>query len=86
MQRRDFITLLGVGGAAAASQSGLSQIVRAEVSAKRPLLAVLGGVTRKEFPSSFMEGMRDLGYVEGRNIDVIYRFAEGRLELLPLLA
>jgi putative ABC transport system substrate-binding protein len=43
-------------------------------------------VTPKEFPSSFMEGMRDLGYVEGRNIDVIYRFAEGHLELLPLLA
>jgi putative ABC transport system substrate-binding protein len=33
-----------------------------------------------------MEGMRDLGYVEGGNIDVEYRFADGHLELLPSLA
>jgi putative ABC transport system substrate-binding protein len=33
-----------------------------------------------------MEGMRDLGYVEGGNIDVAYRFADGHMELLPSLA
>jgi len=33
-----------------------------------------------------MEGMRELGYVEGGNIDVAYRFADGHLELLPSLA
>jgi putative ABC transport system substrate-binding protein len=33
-----------------------------------------------------MEGMRELGYVEGGNIDVVYRFADGRLDLLPALA
>jgi putative ABC transport system substrate-binding protein len=33
-----------------------------------------------------MKGMRDLGYVEGDNIDVVYRFADGRMELLPSLA
>ena len=33
-----------------------------------------------------MEGMRELGYVEGRNIDVVYRFADGRLDMLPALA
>ena len=85
MQRREFITLLGIGGAAA-TQATLPRLAHAEVSTKRPLLAVLGGVTRKEFPTSFMEGMRDLGYVEGDNIDVAYRFADGHLELLPSLA
>ena len=85
MQRREFITLLGIGGAAA-TQAALSRFAYAEVSTKRPLLAVLGGVTRKEFPPSFMQGMRDLGYVEGGNIDVEYRFANGHLELLPSLA
>src|SRR6476620_1861891 len=85
MQRREFITLLGIGGSAAA-QAALSRLAHAEVSTKRPLLAVLGGVTRKEFPASFMQGMRDLGYVEGGNIDVEYRFANGHLELLPSLA
>jgi putative ABC transport system substrate-binding protein len=85
MQRREFITLLGIGGAAA-TQATLPRLAHAEVSTKRPLLAVLGGVTRKEFPITFMEGMRDLGYVEGGNIDVAYRFADGHMELLPSLA
>ena len=83
MQRRKFITLIG---GAIATQAVLPQPARAEVSTKRPLLAVLAGVTRKEFPTSFMEGMRELGYVEGGNIDVAYRFADGHLELLPSLA
>jgi len=83
MQRRQFITLLG---GAAATQAALPRPARAEVSTKRPLLAVLAGVTRKEFPTSFMEGMRELGYVEGGNIDVAYRFADGHLERLPSLA
>jgi len=83
MQRRKFITLIG---GAVATQAALPRPARAEVSAKRPLLAVLAAVTRKEFPTSFMEGMRELGYVEGGNIDVAYRFADGHLELLPSLA
>jgi len=83
MQRRKFITLIG---GAIATQAALPRPARAEVSTKRPLLAVLAGVTRKEFPASFMEGMRELGYVEGGNIDVAYRFADGHLQLLPSLA
>ncbi len=34
----------------------------------------------------FIQGLRDLGYVEGRNIRIEYRFAEGKLERLPALA
>jgi putative ABC transport system substrate-binding protein len=83
MQRRKFITLIG---GAVATQAALPRPTRAEVSTKRPLLAVLAGVTRKEFPTSFMEGMRELGYVDGGNIDVAYRFADGHLELLRSLA
>jgi putative ABC transport system substrate-binding protein len=83
MQRREFITLFGV---ATVTQGMLPQLACAQVSTKRPLLAVLAGVTRREFPVSFMEGMRELGYVEGGNIDIVYRFADGRLDLLPALA
>ena len=83
MQRREFITLIGV---AAVTQGMLPQLACAQASTKRPLLAVLAGVTRREFPASFMEGMRELGYVEGGNIDVVYRFADGRSDLLPALA
>jgi putative ABC transport system substrate-binding protein len=81
MQRREFITLV-----AAVTQGMLPQLACARASTKRPLLAVLAGVTRREFPASFMEGMRELGYVEGGNIDIVYRFADGRLDLLPALA
>jgi putative tryptophan/tyrosine transport system substrate-binding protein len=83
MQRRKFITLVG---GAIATQAVLPRPARAEVSTKRSLLAVLAGVTRKQFPTSFMAGMRELGYVEGGNIDVAYRFADGHMELLPSLA
>lgn len=67
MQRRKFIMLIG---AAAATQVAPSRSARAQVSTKRLLLAVLAGVTQQEFPTSFMQGIRTLGYVEGSNIDV----------------
>src|SRR5216117_2610616 len=35
---------------------------------------------------AFLQGLRDLGYVEGRNVVIEYRDAEGRLERLPALA
>src|SRR5262245_47057607 len=35
---------------------------------------------------AFRDGLRDLGYIEGRNIAIEYRFAEGRLERYPDLA
>src|SRR5215831_6055345 len=35
---------------------------------------------------AFRDGLRDLGYIEGRNITLEYRFAEGRLDRLPDLA
>jgi ABC-type uncharacterized transport system substrate-binding protein len=35
---------------------------------------------------AFLQGLRDLGYVEGRNVVVEYRFAEGKLERYPALA
>src|SRR6476469_9501553 len=36
--------------------------------------------------SAFVQGLRDLGYVEGRDIEIVYRWAEGREERLPALA
>jgi putative ABC transport system substrate-binding protein len=35
---------------------------------------------------AFLQGLRDLGYVEGRNLVIEYRYAEGKLERFPALA
>jgi putative tryptophan/tyrosine transport system substrate-binding protein len=35
---------------------------------------------------AFVGGMRELGYIEGRNIAIEYRHGEGRFERLPDLA
>jgi putative ABC transport system substrate-binding protein len=37
-------------------------------------------------PEAFLQGLRDLGYVEGRNVVIDYRSAEGKPERLPALA
>src|SRR5688572_20480991 len=39
-----------------------------------------------QFVAAFRQGLRELGWVEGQNIVVDYRFAEGRFQRLPDLA
>jgi len=38
------------------------------------------------FREAFRQGLRDLGYVEGRNLVIEYRFAEGKIERFPAVA
>jgi putative ABC transport system substrate-binding protein len=83
MQKRELLRLVG---GTIITEVVLPKLVHAETSTNRPILAVLGAITRKEFPPSFMEGLQALGYAEHGNIDIAYRFADGRLELLPTLA
>jgi putative ABC transport system substrate-binding protein len=82
MKRREFITLLGGAAtwplAAGAQQSAkvyrLGQLSGGTAASRIPLLA------------AFMRGMHDFGYVEGQNLVIEHRYAEGRFEVLPTLA
>jgi putative tryptophan/tyrosine transport system substrate-binding protein len=83
MRRREFITL--IGGAAAAWPLA----ARAQQPPKRPTVGYLGPNTRSldsQRLAAFLERLRDLGWIEGRTIDIDYRWAEGRNERLAEFA
>src|SRR5262245_32790295 len=82
MKRREFISLIG-GVAATWPLAALA------VSQKRPLLVWFSGVTQTiSSPSiaAFLKGMRELGYVEGSDFDLLYRFSDGYADRIPSLA
>jgi putative ABC transport system substrate-binding protein len=81
--RREFITLLG--GAAAAWPGN----VLAQSPLKRPLIGLLLASSRAagaRYYSGFPLGMRELGYLEGRDYRVEDRYGDGDASRLPLLA
>jgi putative tryptophan/tyrosine transport system substrate-binding protein len=83
MKRREFITLLC--GAAAAWPLA----ARAQQSARLSKIGVLWpGVTFPPPPrmEAFREALRQLGYIEGQNVAIELRYAEGGLQQLPNLA
>jgi putative ABC transport system substrate-binding protein len=84
LRRRELLTLLG-GAAAAIVRPGAAH---AQGSSKRPLIAWISGGTRQladSFIENFLRGLTELGYVEGRNFDIVYRFTEGYQERLSPL-
>jgi putative ABC transport system substrate-binding protein len=64
-------------------------IAEAQQASKVPRLGFLSGVlpsTNATRVEAFRQGLRELGYVEGRNIVIEYRYAEAKLDRLPALA
>ena len=89
MNRREFITLLG-GAAAAASVLGTTT-AHAQRAGKVWRIGFLASAERPVSIESaayggFLQGMRELGHVEGRDFVMEWRFVEGRFELYPVLA
>jgi ABC-type uncharacterized transport system substrate-binding protein len=81
--RRDFITLLG--GAAAAWPIA----ARAQQPGKLPTIGFLGATTpsaQSPWTAAFVERLRGLGWIEGRNVAIEYRWMEGRNERVAEIA
>ena len=86
MQRREFMTLIGAAGVAWPLQAqGLT-------ASAQPSSAPVIGFIHSASPSYFAQfagavrdGLKEAGYVEGRNVTIEYRWAEGHYERLPAL-
>jgi putative ABC transport system substrate-binding protein len=83
MQRRKFITLLG-GAAAAWPLSARAQ--QAGRVVRIGYLAFSTASQHQPNSDAFRAALRSLGYIEGENIQIEFRFADGNNELLPSLA
>jgi hypothetical protein len=81
MRRREFIA--GVGGLVAWPLTARAQ------QPALPVIGYLGSASlegEREFIAAFRRGLAETGYVEGRNVAIAYRWAEGQNDRLPALA
>jgi putative ABC transport system substrate-binding protein len=82
MKRREFIRLVGAA-------VGAWPVVGHAQQQKTPVIGFLSGRSPAEAATTadaFRDGLRDAGYVDGSNISIEYRWAEGKYDRLPSLA
>ena len=78
MKRRELMLLLGSAMAAPGA-------LRAQQKAM-PVIGYLNSLSPSRLEDEFRQGLREAGYVEGRNLAIEYRWAEGHYDRLPALA
>jgi putative ABC transport system substrate-binding protein len=82
LKRRQFITLLG----------GTVAVWPLQAEAQKPALPTIGflsstsAVQWSQFIAAFHRGLGELGYTEGANVGIEYRWAQGQYDRLPGLA
>ena len=81
MDRRNTVLALLALGAAPLAAEAQQSVKVARIGYLSSSLA-----SSARLRDSFLQGLRDLGHVEGRNAAIEYRFAEGKLERVPALA
>jgi len=82
MKRREFITLAG-GAAVAWPLPAYSQ------QPAMPMIGFVNAASPQGWArplSAFLKGLRETGFVDGQNVAIEYRWAEGRLDRLPAMA
>jgi putative ABC transport system substrate-binding protein len=82
MRRRDFIVALS-------SAAAMPMAARGQQAVKRATIGLLGSSTaaaQSEWTAALLKRLRELGWIEGDNVTMEYRWAEGRTERLPALA
>ena len=78
MRRREFIALLGGAAVAThAQQQGMPVI---------GFLSARGSGEAPQLTAAVRQGLKELGFVEGQNVTIEYRFAENQNDQLPALA
>jgi putative ABC transport system substrate-binding protein len=80
LQRREFIA--GLGGAAASWPLA----ARAQQPGKLPTVGFLTATNRRPWTDAFVARLRELGWIEGRTIAIVYRWDEGRPERVTEIA
>src|SRR5215469_1350807 len=80
VRRRDFVALLGI------AVSGWSLSARAQHSSKLYRLGYLSAAPIPNLIEALQTGLRELGYIEGKNFKVEYRFGGPQSERLDALA
>jgi putative tryptophan/tyrosine transport system substrate-binding protein len=81
MKRRDFITIVA---------SATAWVATARAQEPRHVIGVLGAfIGSSTFPGAlpaFFQGLKETGFIEGRNLGVEFRWADGHYDRLPSLA